>query len=112
MLAREAEEAGWDGVFYYDAICVGEMETYDPWVMMAAMAMETERVRLGAIFAPGPPPSLEARPRDDDVRSPFGRPPRFAGGPGCSRRRRLLGGWGADGAQGQGGAVGRGAWRY
>ena len=52
VLAREAEEAGWDGVFYYDAICVGEMETYDPWVMMAAMAMETKRVRLGAILTP------------------------------------------------------------
>ena len=51
-LAREAEEAGWDGVFYYDAICVGEMETYDPWVVMAAMAMATERVRLGAILTP------------------------------------------------------------
>jgi alkanesulfonate monooxygenase SsuD/methylene tetrahydromethanopterin reductase-like flavin-dependent oxidoreductase (luciferase family) len=51
-LAREAEEADWDGVFYYDAICVGEMETYDPWIVMAAMAMETERVRLGAILTP------------------------------------------------------------
>ena len=51
-LAREAEEAGWDGVFYYDAICVGKMETYDPWVVMAAMAMKTERVRLGAILTP------------------------------------------------------------
>ena len=51
-LTREAEEAGWDGVFYYDAICVGEMKTYDPWVVMAAMAMKTERVRLGAILTP------------------------------------------------------------
>ena len=52
LLAREAEGAGWDGVFYYDAICVGEMETYDPWVVMAAMAMKTKRVRLGAILTP------------------------------------------------------------
>ena len=51
-LAREAEEAGWDGVFYWDGICVGEMDTYDPWVVMAAMAMRTERVRLGAILTP------------------------------------------------------------
>jgi alkanesulfonate monooxygenase SsuD/methylene tetrahydromethanopterin reductase-like flavin-dependent oxidoreductase (luciferase family) len=28
------------------------METYDPWVVMAAMAMKTERVRLGAILTP------------------------------------------------------------
>lgn len=51
-LAREAEEAGWDGVFYWDGICIGEMETYDPWVVMAAMAMRTERVRIGAILTP------------------------------------------------------------
>ena len=51
-LAREAEEAGWDGVFYWDGINVGEMETYDPWVVMAAMAVTTERVRLGAIVTP------------------------------------------------------------
>ena len=52
-LARKAEEAGWDGVFYFDGICVGEgMEIYDPWVVMAAMAMQTERVRLGAILTP------------------------------------------------------------
>ncbi len=51
-LASEAEEAGWDGVFYWDGICIGQMETYDPWVVMAAMAMRTERVRLGAILTP------------------------------------------------------------
>ncbi len=51
-LAREAEEAGWDGVFYFDGIYVGEMETYDPWIVMAAMAMRTERVRLGAMLTP------------------------------------------------------------
>ncbi|MCA1716704.1 MAG: LLM class flavin-dependent oxidoreductase [Actinobacteria bacterium] len=52
-LAREAEDAGWDGVFYFDAICIGEgMEIYDPWVVMSAIAMRTERVRLGAILTP------------------------------------------------------------
>jgi alkanesulfonate monooxygenase SsuD/methylene tetrahydromethanopterin reductase-like flavin-dependent oxidoreductase (luciferase family) len=39
----EGEAAGWDGVFFYDAICVGEMETYDPWIVMAAMAMTTTK---------------------------------------------------------------------
>ena len=52
VLAREAEEAGWDGVFYWDGVCVGDFETYDPWVVMAAMAMTTERVKLGAIITP------------------------------------------------------------
>ena len=52
-LAREAEEAGWDGAFYYDAIHVGEgWEIYDPWVVMAAMAMLTRRVRIGAMLTP------------------------------------------------------------
>ncbi|HEX5975072.1 MAG TPA: LLM class flavin-dependent oxidoreductase [Rubrobacteraceae bacterium] len=51
-LAREAEEAGWDGAFYWDGISIGEMETYDPWVVMAAMAMRTGRVRIGAMLTP------------------------------------------------------------
>src|SRR5918998_110991 len=51
-LAQEVEAAGWDGVFYWDGICVGAMETYDPWVVMAAMAMRTERVRIGAVLTP------------------------------------------------------------
>jgi alkanesulfonate monooxygenase SsuD/methylene tetrahydromethanopterin reductase-like flavin-dependent oxidoreductase (luciferase family) len=51
-LAAEAEEAGWDGVFSWDGVAIGAMDTYDPWVVMAAMAMRTERVRLGAILTP------------------------------------------------------------
>ena len=51
-LAREVERAGWDGAFYWDGIWVGEMDTYDPWVVMAAMAMCTERVRIGAMLTP------------------------------------------------------------
>jgi hypothetical protein len=52
-LAARAEAAGWDGVFTYDAIAIGPSETFDPWVVLAAMAMATERVTLGAIvFAP------------------------------------------------------------
>jgi alkanesulfonate monooxygenase SsuD/methylene tetrahydromethanopterin reductase-like flavin-dependent oxidoreductase (luciferase family) len=50
-LAAEAETAGWDGVFYYDAIAIGDVEIYDPWVVLAAMAMRTERVRLGLIVS-------------------------------------------------------------
>ena len=52
-LAAAAEAAGWDGVFTYDAIAIGPGEMPDPWVILAAMAMRTERVRLGAlVFAP------------------------------------------------------------
>jgi alkanesulfonate monooxygenase SsuD/methylene tetrahydromethanopterin reductase-like flavin-dependent oxidoreductase (luciferase family) len=64
-LAAEAEAAGWDGVFYWDGISIGEMDTYDTWVVLAAMAMRTERVRLGAIVTPpsrgGPGSSPERR---------------------------------------------------
>jgi alkanesulfonate monooxygenase SsuD/methylene tetrahydromethanopterin reductase-like flavin-dependent oxidoreductase (luciferase family) len=51
-LAAAAETAGWDGVFYWDGVAIGDMDTYDPWVVMAAMAMRTERVTLGAIVTP------------------------------------------------------------
>ena len=52
-LAAEAEAAGWDGVFSFDAIVIGDWDGFDPWMALAAMAMRTERVRLGAIvFAP------------------------------------------------------------
>ena len=51
-LAALAEEHGWDGVFTWDAIAIGTMEAYDPWVVMAAIAMRTERVRLGTIVTP------------------------------------------------------------
>jgi alkanesulfonate monooxygenase SsuD/methylene tetrahydromethanopterin reductase-like flavin-dependent oxidoreductase (luciferase family) len=52
QLAAEAEAAGWDGVFYWDGIAIGAMDTYDPWIVMAAIAMRTKRVRLGAIVTP------------------------------------------------------------
>ena len=52
-LARVAEAAGWDGVFTWDGIHVGDsMEVHDPWVLMSAFAMATERVRIGAIIQP------------------------------------------------------------
>lgn len=49
--AYEAEKAGWDGVFIPDGICIIDNGTplpgYDPWVVLTAMAMRTERVRIG-----------------------------------------------------------------
>lgn len=52
-LAAAAEAAGWDGVFTFDALAITSVEIDDPWVILAAMALRTERVRLGAmVFAP------------------------------------------------------------
>ncbi len=51
-LAHEAEEAGWDGAFTFDAIAIPGIELYDPWVVLAAMAMTTRRIRIGAIVTP------------------------------------------------------------
>ncbi len=52
-LAQAAEQAGWDGVFYWDGIYIAsEGPIYDPWVALAAMAMQTKRVRLGPMLTP------------------------------------------------------------
>lgn len=56
-LAHEAEAAGWDGAFIPDCIFidvpeVGEELGFDPWVTLAAMAMRTERIRLGTMITP------------------------------------------------------------
>ena len=52
-MAAEAENAGWDGVFYWDGMAIpGADPIYDPWVTLAAIAMRTERVCFGAIVTP------------------------------------------------------------
>ena len=58
-IAREAEDAGWDGVFIFDSVHStawggdsGSPPTADPWIALAAMAMRTERVRLGTMITP------------------------------------------------------------
>jgi alkanesulfonate monooxygenase SsuD/methylene tetrahydromethanopterin reductase-like flavin-dependent oxidoreductase (luciferase family) len=44
-MAREAEEAGWDGAFAWDDISVERGDVFDPWVVLGAMA--AERIRRG-----------------------------------------------------------------
>jgi alkanesulfonate monooxygenase SsuD/methylene tetrahydromethanopterin reductase-like flavin-dependent oxidoreductase (luciferase family) len=53
--AALAEASGWDGLFIEDYIVwQGDQSvpTYDPWVLLAAMAMRTQRVRLSTQITP------------------------------------------------------------
>ncbi len=52
-LAHETEESGWDGFFIWDHMSLGIKENIvDPWVALAAIAMRTERVRIGTMVTP------------------------------------------------------------
>jgi alkanesulfonate monooxygenase SsuD/methylene tetrahydromethanopterin reductase-like flavin-dependent oxidoreductase (luciferase family) len=62
-LAALAEASGWDGIFLEDYLVYqghSGMPTYDPWVVLAAMAMPTTRIRLGTTVAPLPRRELAA----------------------------------------------------
>ena len=52
-LARDAERAGWDGFFLWDHIArPGAPPVVDPWIALAAIAVATERIRIGALVTP------------------------------------------------------------
>jgi alkanesulfonate monooxygenase SsuD/methylene tetrahydromethanopterin reductase-like flavin-dependent oxidoreductase (luciferase family) len=52
-LAQQAEAAGWDGVFIWDHLLEGSgLAVADSFVMAAAMAQATDRVRLGMLVTP------------------------------------------------------------
>ena len=46
-VARDAEQAGWDGFFVFEPLW-----GFDAWVSLAAAAMATERIRLGTMLSP------------------------------------------------------------
>lgn len=65
-LAAEAEGAGWDGFFVWDTFQMPEADGYpvaDVWVALAAIAMRTERIRIGprVVVPPRVRPWLLAR---------------------------------------------------
>ncbi|WP_125777512.1 LLM class flavin-dependent oxidoreductase [Antribacter gilvus] len=53
-LARECEEHGWDGFFFWDGVDLGDwggggVATWDPFSILTAAARVTERITLGAL---------------------------------------------------------------
>jgi len=56
-LARRAEEAGWDGLFVWDHVTHSKdrrRQIADPWVLLTAAALATQRIRLGPMVTPVP----------------------------------------------------------
>jgi alkanesulfonate monooxygenase SsuD/methylene tetrahydromethanopterin reductase-like flavin-dependent oxidoreductase (luciferase family) len=54
-VAATAEAAGWDGVFVWDHLWNRTLEPFaDPWITLAAVAMASDRVRLGPLVTPLP----------------------------------------------------------
>ena len=54
-LAATAERSGWDGFVVWDHIVISDgMPVGDPWVILTAVAMATERIMIGPMVTPLP----------------------------------------------------------
>lgn len=52
-VARDAEAAGWDAVWVWDHIMRDPGDPHaDPWILLAAIALATDRIRLGPMVTP------------------------------------------------------------
>jgi alkanesulfonate monooxygenase SsuD/methylene tetrahydromethanopterin reductase-like flavin-dependent oxidoreductase (luciferase family) len=54
-VAAEAEAAGWDGLFVWDHVVHHKNNGRsfgDPWMLLTAAALETERIKLGTLVTP------------------------------------------------------------
>ena len=55
-LAAEAEDVGWDGFFVFDHILPDDTRKnlFDPWIILASIAMRTSKIRIGPMVTPIP----------------------------------------------------------
>jgi hypothetical protein len=54
-LAKEAENAGWDGFFLWDHLLFCELDKNphaDPWIVLSAIATQTTKINIGTIVTP------------------------------------------------------------
>ena len=53
-LAKDAEEAGWNGFFIWDHILFDDLQrpVVDPWIALAAISLNTNKIRLGTMVTP------------------------------------------------------------
>jgi len=54
VLAIDAEEAGWDGIFPWNHSLHVEsgQRIIDPWIALAALAASTKKINLGPMITP------------------------------------------------------------
>lgn len=51
-LAKQAEDAGWDGFFLWDHVGFYDDLIADPWICLAAAALATSTIKLGTMVTP------------------------------------------------------------
>src|SRR2546427_9197957 len=73
QLAADAENAGWDGFFLFDTIMYKRKlraPMVDAFIALAAIAMNTKRIRIGTTVTPlSPSPAVEGGSRNGFDRS-------------------------------------------